>query len=49
MSNGISKIKCLIIGHKVKVATCPFTKATLVSCERCGKGSHSKHGKMSFS
>lgn len=45
----MKKIKCFIIGHKIVSAQCPFTKARLESCSRCGKGSHSKHGKMSFS
>ena len=46
--NFSSKVKCLVFGHKLQTATCPFTKAVLSSCSRCGKGSHSSHSKMSF-
>lgn len=48
ISRYFSKAVCALSGHDTLTETCPFTKATLVSCKRCGRGSH-KHSEMSFS
>jgi hypothetical protein len=44
----INKIKCMLFGHKESIAQCPYTKATIVSCHRCGMGNNNAHGTMSF-
>lgn len=44
----MNSIKCFIFGHKKTIAQCPYTKATLVSCDRCGLGKSNPHGSMSF-
>jgi hypothetical protein len=44
----INKIKCILLGHKESITQCPYTKVTIVSCDRCKNGSKSSHGTMSF-
>lgn len=32
----ISKVICLITGHKINESTCPYTMNTYQKCLRCG-------------
>ena len=38
-------IFCFLFGHKINLITCPYTKNTYKTCERCSK---KKHTEMSF-
>jgi hypothetical protein len=41
----MSKLICFIVGHKINLTTCPYTKNIYTLCKRCGPKQHTA---MSF-